>query len=171
MTASLVNTVLSLAASGTLTNPQGLLSGQAPLAFSQVTPLGSGTGANQADRLYAATRTLTASSAEDLDLAGVLTDHYGNTLTFARVKGLIIRASSANTNNVVVGNAASNGFVTWCGGATHTVSVRPGGVFALFAPDATAYAVTASTGDLLHVANSGAGTSITYDVVIIGASA
>lgn len=133
--------------------------------------LGSGTGATQADRLFTDNRTLSASASEDLDLAGVLTDAFGATLTFARIKGLVIKAATANTNNVIVGNAASNGFITWCGGATNTVTVRPGGVFALWAPDATAYAVTAGTGDLLHIANSGAGTSVTYDVILIGASA
>lgn len=127
--------------------------------------------ATQADRLFTDNRTLSASASEDLDLAGVLTDAFGATLTFARIKGLVIKAATANTNNVIVGNAASNGFITWCGGATNTVTVRPGGVFALWAPDATAYAVTAGTGDLLHIANSGAGTSVTYDVILIGASA
>jgi hypothetical protein len=133
--------------------------------------LGSGVAVNQADRLFTDTRTLTASASEDLDLAGVLTDAFGATLTFARIKGLVIKASSANTNNVIVGNAASNGFVSWVGAATHTVTVRPGGLLALWAPDATAYVVAAGTGDLLHVANSGAGTSVTYDVILIGASA
>jgi len=38
------------------------------------------------------------------------------------------------------------------------------------AADATTYAVTAGTGDLLKVANSAGGTSVTYDIVIIGSS-
>jgi len=55
--------------------------------------------------------------------------------------------------------------------ASDGISVRPGGLFCWAAPDATAVAVTAGTGDLLAIANSGAGTSVTYDVVIIGSSA
>jgi len=31
--------------------------------------------------------------------------------------------------------------------------------------------VTASTGDILEIANGGGGTSVTYDIVIVGASA
>ncbi|MEY9837441.1 hypothetical protein [Streptacidiphilus sp. EB103A] len=167
---SLSNLQLTVAAMATLFGPSGLATPQAGLAFSQITPLGSGTGANQADKMYAATRTLALSAAEDLDLAGTLTDAFGATITFARIKAMIFRASAANTNNVVVGNAAANGFVSWCGAATHTVTVRPGGTFALIAPDVTAYAVTPSTADLLHVLNGGAGTPVTYDVVLIGAS-
>jgi hypothetical protein len=168
---ALVNTQMGVSVAATLTNQKALTTGQAPLSYAQSLILGSGTGANQADRLWSDTRTLAASAAEDLDLAGVLVDALGATVTLARVKGLIIAASSGNTNNLIIGNAASNGFVSWVGAATHTVTVRPGGVFALFAPDATAYAVTAATADLLHIANSGAGTTVTYDVVIIGASA
>lgn len=168
---SLSNAQLTIAAIGTLFGTTGLATPQAPLNFSQITPLGSGTGANQADKMYAATRTLALSTGEDLDLAGTLTDAFGAVITFARIKSMIFRAASGNTNNVIVGNAATNGFISWCGSATDKVTVRPGGTFALIAPDATAYAVTAATADLLHVLNGGAGTPVTYDVVLIGSSA
>lgn len=133
--------------------------------------LGSGTASGQADRLFTDQRTLTASATEDLDLAGTLVDAFGATVTFARIKGLVVKAAATNSNNVIVGNATSNGFVSWVGGAAHTVTVRPGGIFTLWAPDATAYTVTAGTADLLRIGNSGAGSSVTYDVILIGASA
>jgi hypothetical protein len=133
--------------------------------------LATGTAAGQADKVWSDTRTLTASASEDLDLTGTLVDAFGATITMARVKGLIVFAAAANTNNVVVGGASSNGWTGPFGAATHTLAVRPGGLLTLFATDATAYGVTAGTGDLLHVANSGAGSSVTYDVVVIGASA
>lgn len=131
----------------------------------------SGTGLDQADLVFTDTRTLTASSTESLDLAGSLVDASGATLTFARVKAILIRAAAGNTNNVNVGGAASNGFVNWVADPTDIVIVRPGGLFLLIAHDATGYAVTASTGDLLKIANSSSGTSVTYDIVIIGCSA
>ncbi|MFB7908116.1 hypothetical protein ACFC1T_16925 [Kitasatospora sp. NPDC056076] len=145
---------------------------QLPVTYQQAIGLGSGTGAGQADKLWASGgRTLAASANEDLDLAGTLLDAFGGTLTLARVKGIIIAAGAANTNNVVVGAAAANGFFTWAGSATDKVNVRPGGVFALLAPDATAYPVTGGTGDLLRITNGGSGTSVTYDVIVIGSSA
>jgi hypothetical protein len=167
---TLNNTTLALSAAATLFGTPGLTTPRSDLNLSSVIPLGSGTAANQADRMYTATRTLAASTAEDLDLAGTLLDAFGATITFARVKALLFRAAAANANNVVIGNAAANGFISWVGGAAHTITLRPGGFFALVAPDATAYAVTPSTADLLHVLNGGAGTSVTYDVAIIGAS-
>ena len=146
-------------------------SGKFPLNYQATLALANGTGANQADLAFWDQRTLAPSANEDHDLAGGLTDAFGAVLTFARIKGILISASSANANNVIVGGAASNQFLTWVGGGAHTVTVRPGGFLMLAAPDAVAYAVTAATGDLFRIANSGAGTSVTYDMVIVGSSA
>ena len=137
------------------------------------TLLQSGVAAGQADKMFSDTRTLTASSTEDLDLAGVLTDAFGAVITFARIKALIVSAAAANTNNVLLGGVA-NGWATFLSpAATGIITLRPGATVAMFAgvADATGYAVTAATADLLHVANSAAGTSVTYDIYIIGASA
>ncbi|MDT0306125.1 hypothetical protein RM780_04000 [Streptomyces sp. DSM 44917] len=168
-----LTSALSVSASATLSSALDLTTAEAPLALRRAVALTSGTGAGQADLVFSDRRTLAASASEDLDLAGVLTDALGATVSFARIKGLIISAAAANTNNVIVGGASSNGFVSWVGGATHTVTVRPGATLALIAgqADATGYAVTAGTGDLLHIANSAGSTSVTYDVVLIGASA
>ena len=163
---------LSVAVTATQTAALDLATGSVPLAIRRAVNLSSGTAAGQADRMWSDRRTLAASGAEDLDLAGVLTDAFGATITLARVKGLYVAAAAANTNNVVVGNASSNGWATALN-ATGTVTLRPGAVLCLMAgqADATGYAVTASTGDLLHIANSAAGSAVTYDVVVIGASA
>lgn len=151
------------------TNPLDLATGKNDLSYTKQIDLASGVGANQADKLWHDQRTLAASATEDLDLAGVLVDAFGATFTLARVKGLIVAAAPGNTNNVLIGNATANAWSTLLG-ATGVATIRPGGLLAVFAPDATAYAVTAGTGDLLKVANSGAGTGVTYDIVIIGAS-
>ena len=145
-----------------------------PVSTAWAVTLDDGTGAGQANRIFSDTRTLAASANEDLDLAGSgLTDAFGATLTFAKVKAVFISAAAGNTNNVIVGGATSNGFVSWVGGATHTVTIKPGGAFALFAgeADTNGYAVTAGTGDLLRIANSGGTTGVTYTIVIVGTSA
>ncbi len=144
----------------------------AAIATERNVVLRNGTGAGNADRLYSKTRTLAASTTEDLDLAAVLTDAFGATLTFARVKAIYIGASASNTNNVLVGGAASNQFVNWVADATDKLVIRPGAFFLLAcgAADATGYAVTPSTGDLLRIGNSGAGTSVTYDIALFGCS-
>jgi hypothetical protein len=130
-----------------------------------------GTGADQANRFWADRRTLAASGSESHDLAGGLTDALGTVLTFAKVRALAVIAAEANTNNVVIGGAASNALASMFGDASDKVVIKPGGAILLVAPDAAGYAVTANSGDLLQVANSGAGTPVTYDIAIYGTSA
>lgn len=153
------------------TSALDLATGSLALTYAKNLDFTSGVSANQVDRIFHDTRTLTASATEDLDLAGGLTDAFGTTLTFVRIKGIIVAAAAANTNTVQVGGAAANGFVNWVADVTDKINVRPGGVFALYAPDGTGYGVTAGTGDLLRIGNGGAGTSVTYDLVVVGCSA
>lgn len=141
-----------------------------PIALRQAISLLNGTAAGQADLIFTDTRTLAASATEDLDLAAGLTDAYGVSITFARIKAVIIAAATANTNNVNVTRPASNGVPLFLA-ASDGLAVRPGGAFALFCSDATGVAVTAGTGDLLTLTNSSGTTGVTYTVIIIGASA
>lgn len=153
--------------------------GAADLGNPDVTPALSwvrnylnGVGVAAADKLFTDVRTLAASATESLDLsAGALTDPFGSVVTFAQVKAMIVRAADGNTNNVLVGGAASNAWATWAGDVTDVISVKPGGIFAIAAPGATGFPVTATTADLLKITNSGAGTSVTYTIVLLGASA
>lgn len=138
------------------------------LNFTAAASLANGTGANQANALWVDTRTLSASATENLDLAGVLVDAFGNTLTFTKVKAILVEAADANVNDVVIGGAASNAWAAMFGDATDTIKVRPGGFFMLVAPNVDGLAVTAGSGDILKVANSAGSTSVTYTIVIIG---
>lgn len=130
----------------------------------------TGTGSNQADLAFSDQRTLSASATENIDLAGSLVDQLGTTLTFVKIKGVLIVAAAGNTNNVVVGGAATNAFVGPFNDATDKVVVPPGGAFFAAAP-ASGWSVTAGTGDILLIANSGAGSSVTYDIYLVGTSA
>lgn len=166
-----LSTDLNIRLAGTYTNPLDLSTPTDALVKTLHLILTSGTGANQADRMFHDQRTLTASATEDLDLAGSLTDPLsGATMTFARIKMLLVTAASANTNNVNVTRPASNGVPLFLA-ASDGIPVRPGGGFLWAASDATGVAVTAGTGDLLTFTNSAGSTSVTYDVIIIGASA
>jgi hypothetical protein len=164
------NTKLTVSLSSTQTNPLDLATGQTPLSYVKSMVLSSGTAANQADRIFHDQRTLAASATEDLDLAGVLTDSFGAAITFARIKALLITAAAGNTNVVNLTRTAVNGVPLFTA-AGDGISILPSGGFAWWSPGATGVVVTPGTGDLLTVANGGAGTSVTYDVVIIGASA
>lgn len=145
---------------------------QSSISRTMLAELANGVGVGQADRAYSSVITLAGSATQDLDLAGPLLDALGGVFSLARVKGLLAIARDTNVNNVVIGAAATNPFVGLLG-ATHTVTLRPGAMFAAIAgaKDANGYAVTAGTGDLLRVANGAAGTSVILDLMIIGASA
>jgi hypothetical protein len=129
----------------------------------------NGVGASQVDMVFADQRTIALSSSEDLDVSGgALTTAFGAAFTLVELKGLMVCASSANTNNVVLGGDANS--VPFLSTAATTVAIKPGGCFMLADPSAGGVAVTNATGDIIQVANSGAGTSVTYDIIILGSS-
>lgn len=132
--------------------------------------LTDGTANGKADLAWGKTATLAASANEDIDLAGSLTGALGGTTTFVEVVSITVTADEGNTNNVVVGGAAATQFVGPFGAATHTIAVQPGGSFTVNAP-AAGWGVTAGSTDFLRIANSGAGSSVTYKILIVGRSA
>lgn len=129
--------------------------------------LGNGSGAGQAAEIYHAQRTLGAAGTEDLDLSGVLLDALGTTVALTKLKLLLIFAALANTNDVKVG--AGNTTVPIFGATTHFLLVKPGGVFVYTIPTAAGVAIVNASSDLLTVTNAAGGTSVTYDIVGIGA--
>lgn len=169
--ATLDNQVVSFGITSTLNNTLDLQTASSLLTLAQGFGMQSGTGANQADKVFSDQRTIAASGTDPLDVAaGGLLDPLGSVFTVARLKLIFIQALAANTNNVVLGGGA-NPVINYMTGTTPAIVVRPGGWLMLFAPDATGYPVTAGTGDVLTLTNSAAGTSVTYNVVLIGSSA
>lgn len=138
---------------------------QDPLKLSENLTLSNGTGSGQASQQWHDQRTIAPSGTDSIDLAGSLTNAFGVTLTFTKIKAMLVRASAANTNNVQVTRPASNGFV-WFLAAGDGFNLQPGARMLWFDP--VGVAVTAGTGDILAIVNSGAGTSVTYDIWIAG---
>ena len=153
-----------------LTSALDLVTVASPIDISDRVDLVSGTGAGAADMQWSDRRTLSASATEDLDLAGSLTGPLGSTLTFARIKAIYVKAAAGNTNSVQVTRPASNGAPLFMA-AGDGISLAAGERFAWWSPTAAGKVVTAATGDLLTFTNSAGTTSVTYDIVIIGASA
>lgn len=121
---------------------------------------------NKLNVLFSDTRTLAASANEDLDLSGALTDAFGATVTEAEVCAIFVKADGGNTNDVQVKAAAANGFQDPFLAAGDGVAIKAG-EWQLFVSQ-KGWAVTAATGDLLNVANGGAGTGVTYSIVVLG---
>lgn len=166
-----LTTTINAGVNAFLTGSSDLGPQTSPQFLSLAKQLVSGTLAGQADLVWGDTNTLTASSTTDIDLSGTLTSALGGAVVFARVKLIMLVAAAGNTNNVVLGGAASAQFLGPFGAATHTAAAQPGDGLLFTATGATAWPVTATTADLLRVANSGAGSSVTYSILLIGASA
>ncbi len=127
----------------------------------------NGTGASQSNMVWTDTRTVAASSSDDLDLYGGLTNAFGDTINFAAVKGIFIFAATANINNLIIGGDGA-GLVNWVGNANDVVNVKPGGMFAIYDPSAGGYGVTNTSADVLQIANSSSGSGVDYDIIVIG---
>lgn len=140
-----------------------------PFALSSAVRLSSGVAAGMADRVFTDTRTLIASATEDLDLAGVLLDAFGQAITFGKLKGLIIKAAAANTNNINVSRPAGATGVPLFLAVSDGIVIPPGYTFAWFGSGA-GVVVTPASGDLITITNGGAGTPVTYDVILLGTS-
>ncbi len=137
-----------------------------PLTLSLLLNMSNGTTTGLVSQMWHDQRTLTASATENLDLAGSLVNAFGVTITFATLKFIYVRANTANTNDVQVQRASSNGvplFMAASGG----IALSPGEIFLYFSPT-LGKTVTASTGDLLTITNSAGGTSVTYDIILVG---
>jgi hypothetical protein len=167
-----VQSTIQFTIGATITGAPNVGSSQAALNL----PLGwafpSGTGAGQADVAWWMYSTLAASTSETWDFAGTLRDLLNNLVTMARLKALVVTAAAGNTNNVVVGGGATT-ITTLFGATTHTTSLRPGETVAWFSGsnDATGKVITAGSADLLQIANSGAGSTVSYTIAAIGCSA
>ncbi len=164
-----VSSQVQLLVKATQIEAVGLVTVEAPLVVQSLLNLADGVGASQADMIYSDSRTLSASSAEDLDLAGGgLLDPLGGAFEPAKIRVLMVTASASNTNDVVVGNKAAQ--ILYLDSVTSEVVVQPGGVFVLTAPATAGITVTATTADLITVTNSAGGTSVDYEIVILGTS-
>lgn len=122
-----------------------------------------GAGALQANQVYSASRALSG-GADSLDLTGTaLKDAYGTSVALARVKAIYLKNTS--THSMTFG-ADANAWATLLN-STGTITLPAGAFIMVCTPDATGWAVTAGTGDILAV--TGTGTD-TYDVAIVGAT-
>ena len=165
-----LSATLIVQAAVNLTSALDLVTGSAPMNFKQENAFAEGNGLNQAEDVFSDQRTITASSTDSLDLSGGLTNIYGVSLTFTKIKAIIIKAAVGNTNDVGVLAPAANGLADIFGAVGDKVLIRPGGTLCLIAPTAAGYAVTAATADLLDIVNEAGGTSVIYDIIIVGAT-
>ncbi|MBF0410927.1 MAG: hypothetical protein HQM10_26515 [Candidatus Riflebacteria bacterium] len=152
--------------SSTHTSAVGLSTAKDEVGYGINKTFSNGSGTTQvADLVYHASRTLTTAASENLDFAGTLTDSFGNTLTFARIKSITVENTSASMTLTIGSDTTEIPIFNPSGGG---ITVPPSGVMTIVAP-LSGWAVTADTADLLTIANS-AGSSTIYKVWVVGSS-
>ncbi len=145
-----------------------------PMSLSFIQSIASGTAANQGDRIFHDTRTLSAASSENLSMFdfGGAVDPVGQTYALSRVILVIIqnKATTAGYTLKVGGNGTSAAWVSPFNSVnTDKLIVEPGGIICLYAGSTAGYAVVNSTNHLLKIDNANAA-SVDYNIVIIGSS-
>ncbi len=147
---------------------EGLANASATIEQQMLLALADGVGKDQSDLVYSE-KDQSISGAVDRDLAGSLLDAFGATLTFVKVKALMITAAVANTDTIIAFGKGATGFLGPLTVNTETLIIRPGGALVVFAPDLTGYPVAAGSTDILTF-NVGGGTQV-FSWQIIGTSA
>jgi len=128
----------------------------------------NGAGNLQANTLWADTRTVASATPDPIALSGgALLNAFGETITFAKVKVLYIKASDQNGVDITLTDDFGLFALTGDG-----LVVKPGGVALIAAPDASGYALgpTASPVTGTVTVTPGAG-SATYDIFVVGVAA
>lgn len=132
--------------------------------------LANGVAAKQANVIWDDQRTLAASAVDSLDLAGGgLVDAFGAAFAPAKLRGIVIYSSPANLNNLTLFGDAAH--VPLLNTVATTITLHPGGFFAMQWPALAGVAVTAATGDIVKVTNAAGVNSVTYDIILIGTNA
>lgn len=145
--------------------------------------LTNGTGSDNVNRMWHDRRRLSQSSGTDLlDLSGGLTDVFGNTLTFAKIKVLFVQNKGIRSGStyvqtpgqdILVGGAGAGGnaWAAWLNNNQDAeVRLRSGGVLLATCPE-EGWAVHPGTKDILQITWDGSaasGDDIDYDVFIAG---
>lgn len=156
---------INLGIDATLTRALDLTTARDALRYVVDEQMLDGTGDGQAQLMWHDTRTVVASANDDIDLAGVLTDAFGQTITFAKVRALLIRNKST-VATLTVGPAAASGVTGFLG----TGEVLPVGAWKLLCCNKSAsWTITAGSADKIRITNNSGAVSATYDIVVIGA--
>lgn len=141
-----------------------------------------GTGENQADQMWHDRREITPStSTDDLDLVGGLTNAFGETVNFVKIKRLIIvnlgeddglgGFIETDGEHLLLGNGGANSFNDLFDGVDASeIKVGSGDVFVI-SKKLTGFTVTAGSADILRINHGGGSKDITFDITIIGTTA
>ncbi len=163
MAMTLVTLSRTLVFGGKVTQNPDLTTAAETIAISKAQTYTDGTAANQANQTWGDSHELVGTSIT-LDLTASLTDAFNNTITFTKIKELLIANTSIVSGETLTltGNFGDTAFAA---GGTFSHIVPPNGIFLVSNP-IDGYTVTDPTADKITI-NSGTDT-ITYHIWILG---
>lgn len=126
-------------------------------------PLAHGTGDGQVNQVYWDAFTIAGGATLSVDLAGVLTNPFGETITFTAIKMVAVRNTTASTNSILSVGAAGSTVLT----AVWTGLIAPQ-CFFFWSSRLSGEGVVAATGDVLTIINTDATNTASGRVVILG---
>lgn len=156
---------ISVDFANTYTNALDLSTPSDVLSLSKTWTFANGKADDEAESQWHDQRTLAGSAVDSIDLYGALTDAFGQTLNFTKIKALYIENLSAS--DILRVGGGSNALVNWIQTSGDQVNIGPGGAMLLVCPKTAGYAVTAGTADILTITNTGTGSN-SYKIVVIG---
>jgi len=138
-----------------------------------------GTGEDEVDLVWFDSISLAAGADTDIDLSGSLTDPWGDSVSFAKIRGLFIKNASTTDAEIQFGGGdggdGTNAWDTWitstAADGSEAVKVPPGWTWGAAHTGTGGYAVTANTGDILRIKNNDGALAAIVEVVILGISA
>jgi hypothetical protein len=163
-----VSIVVDLVASKTIATG---LTPSVPVRKTFSWPITNGTGADQANELYVAERTVPTGATDSLDFSGTLTDLFGDTFVLAKLKMIAISNRTTSTTNLTIQRPAGATGVPIFGAVSDALApLTPGNAMCVWYRAAAGIGVTTGTADIIEVVNS-AGASNTYDIIALGTDA
>lgn len=168
MATTLTKANIEVAVTGLYENALDQVNAQLPFKHLISQAWTDGNAKDKAEVMFYDERTVAASATSTLDLAAGLTDAFGNTLTFTKLKFIMIENRSTTVGDILrFQRAAANGVVLFSA-LSDAITIPPGGFVAWSGPSLAAVTVTAATGDILEVVETGGANTVTFRVTIIG---
>lgn len=112
--------------------------------------------------------TIADASIQSLDLSGGVADQFGVTMTFSKVYSIWIANLETGTGKII-GLGGDTNHVPFFSATNDVLKAGPKGCIHLSSV-VDGYAVTASTGDIVKIANIAGGAAINVAVAIVGKS-
>ena len=143
-------------------------SASAAIKFSgpATTSFANGSGANQASGQYTANGTLADEAAVSFDFSGALTDVFGQTITWTKLKLLMISNEGTDSSLKITGNLWENiaGNVS-----LSQLDINPGSIYLQTWMDANGEAIVGAANDVITLTHASDGDDpITYRIIALG---